>query len=1034
MKKYILPLMLLFLSLYLFGCKNHHLNNNNNIPNADSIEIIKHKTSGDTLEQTITITDTEIVNYIVDNLNSLTLKKMDYIKPNVVMYTLVFYESGVEVKQVNIKSNTYLSFSGDNTPYAITKGELDLEYLDALFTPPKEEETIKQLIIDAYEKKYNVEISCGVSIITKFDNNGKQVVSFKIGDYADDIVWAEKVGGVTFYYRNSLKILIYYNDEIYTLQEAFAIDLLNQENLIDIARIQNENCKLGHSWDEGVIDHKVPTGEKVLVKKCYVCGETKIEPIEDVICNVIVNDVNFHYVETGYCELETSYNLIYSKNDLTRYYENNKEKYNLENNIYATRFLEVCDSYTSTFFENNVLILIPTSVGNTADELVITSYQVDDEYFIINVETHCPESDVEGATVMVGCHLFLEVKEEHLNNAQYIKIIKDGIWDNEPKQERKLSDWYKFLNTVNVEDIQEVQWINYRGSIAPGALQDTKFSNDETDISNIFNYFKNLKLELTEPDQIEEIEPGYAPKYYAFVTEDEIYYIYLNSYFNKNSAFYTIDYKVPEITNAIAANNILDHSAKHNVYFTTKSDPWVLDEISYLGDLMISEYDNDTKYHMSDELYIDFNGIKIRIIDEKHFEYGQKYYEIIGIVDFSEIYLKMAPISARKNNYTVTVYYSIEELDALLEIKYMDDQTVECSAITSILRKESKDIFSNWYLYLDKECTILFEDTVITDDIIVYATRNAPERNEADVYSLTITGRVEYVIEDITGEYQENSLIMITTQTLIDADIEVYVNGVKAEKDKNSNHEGTELFMFNMPSEDAVVEIKVVTSKYFTVTLHDLDDYQWVNDLDKNDIIKVKYESVAVGIAPGNLVNIVYSNDPEDISNLYDSIILARYIEMDAKYAVMDGGGYRKYEFITEDKTYSIYLSNGFITSQQNHPSADVTELKYYKFLGEYYTFTNPSLECNSFLVYNDTYQAYNAVDDTLIGEYEGLGGFEFIPYEGLIVDWVTPYYIETQFGRVDIHTNGIIYLKEGNTFTYYQIVGDKDFSFLFGN
>ena len=123
--------------------------------------------------------------------------------------------------------------------------------------------------------------------------------------------------------------------------------------------------------------------------------------------------------------------------------------------------------------------------------------------------------------------------------------------------------------------------------------------------------------------------------------------------------------------------------------------------------------------------------------------------------------------------------------------------------------------------------------------------------NNGNVYSLTLTGAVEYVIEDITGEYAENSLIMISTQTLMDADIEVYVNGMKAEKDKTSNHKGTELFMFSMPSEDAVVEIKVVTSKYFTVTLHDLDDYKWVNELDKKDIIKVKYESGAIGIAPG---------------------------------------------------------------------------------------------------------------------------------------------------------------------------------------
>ena len=133
---------------------------------------------------------------------------------------------------------------------------------------------------------------------------------------------------------------------------------------------------------------------------------------------------------------------------------------------------------------------------------------------------------------------------------------------------------------------------------------------------------------------------------------------------------------------------------------------------------------------MSDELYIDFDGIKIRIIDETHFEYNKKYYEIIGTVDFSKIYLKMAPISARKAIYTVTVNcLNAEELDSILEIKYMDDQIVEYSVITSILREGSDDFFRTWYLYLDEECTIPFEDTVITSDITVFATQEAPEGN-----------------------------------------------------------------------------------------------------------------------------------------------------------------------------------------------------------------------------------------------------------------------------------------------------------------
>lgn len=584
MKKYILPIMLLVLSVFSFSC-SLNFEQNDIIPKSDSIEITKHPTSGEGVDQIITVRDTEVVKHITDNLNSLSLEEMDYIKPHAVMYTLVFYGESTEVKQVNIESKKHLSFSDDNNPYAVTKGELDLDYLDALFTPLSEEETIEQLIVNAYKEKYDATYEVGVDkIYMKLTKDELLVVPYLIDSFADDALGGETINGINFHYRDSRRIEVYYAGRSYTLQEAVDKNLLTLENLIDIAKIQNENCKLGHSWNEGQLT-QVPGGGEDMLYTCLVCGETTSERV-----------------------------------------------------------------------------------------------------------------------------------------------------------------------------------------------------------------------------------------------------------------------------------------------------------------------------------------------------------------------------------------------------------------------------------------------------------------NNGNVYSLTLTGAVEYVIEDITGEYAENSLIMISTQTLIDADIEVYVNGMKAEKDKTSNHEGTELFMFSMPSEDAVVEIKVVTSKYFTVTLHDLDDYQWVNELDKNDIIKVKYESSAIGIAPGNLINIVYSTDPEDISKLYDAIILARYIETDMEYAVMDGGGYCKYEFITNDKTYSVYLPNGFITSQQNHHSADVTELKYYKFLGEHYTFTNPSLECNSFLVYNDTYQAYSVEDDTLIGEYEGLNEFEFAPYEGTLVERLTPYYIETQFGRVYIHTNDIIYLKDGNTFTYFQIVGNKDFSFLFNN
>lgn len=577
MRKYILPLFLLFLSLCLLGC----INQNINVPKSDSIKITKHGTVFDA-DQSITITDPEVVNYITNNLNSLTLEGMDYIKPNMIIYTLVFYDEINEVKQVNIKSSKYLSFSGDNTPYAIKEGELDLDYLDKLFTPLTDDE-IKQLIINAYVKKYDVRDAVDVDkVYMKLTKNDELIIPYLIDHFADDVLGSEKVSDINFYYRDSRRIEVYYNYNSYSLQEAVDNNLLNKGNLIDIAKIQNENCNLGHSWDEGELI-QVPGGGKDLMHICLICG-------------------------------------------------------------------------------------------------VKTTDRVDDE----------------------------------------------------------------------------------------------------------------------------------------------------------------------------------------------------------------------------------------------------------------------------------------------------------------------------------------------------------------ETYSLSFIGAVEYLKEDISGEYGPTSTITIITEKLIDADIEVYANGEKIDVVTKAVPDNGWYYQFGMPSEDVIVEIRVVTIEY--TCLSDLDDYKWVDELDKNDIIKVRREISAVGIEPGNLVDIIYSTNSVDINNLYNAIFLAQYVNVEYNDVVVDGGGYLKYDFITNDKVYSITIYNGFISSHHNDNICDVTQLKYYKFLGEHYSFNDPLLECNSFLVYNNNYKVYNASDNSLIGDYEGLDDYEFILYEGGITGVESPYYIETSFGRVYIHNKDIIYLKEGNTFIYYKIVGNKNFSFLFNN
>ena len=87
----------------------------------------------------------------------------------------------------------------------------------------------------------------------KLQKDGLLVIPYLINSFADSALGGETVNDIQFYYRDSRRIEVYYAGRSYNLEEAVEKNLLTQENLINIAKIQNENCKLGHSWNDGTI-------------------------------------------------------------------------------------------------------------------------------------------------------------------------------------------------------------------------------------------------------------------------------------------------------------------------------------------------------------------------------------------------------------------------------------------------------------------------------------------------------------------------------------------------------------------------------------------------------------------------------------------------------------------------------------------------------------------------------------------------------------------------------------------------------------
>ena len=207
-----------------------------------------------------------------------------------------------------------------------------------------------------------------------------------------------------------------------------------------------------------------------------------------------------------------------------------------------------------------------------------------------------------------------------------------------------------------------------------------------------------------------------------------------------------------------------------------------------------------------------------------------------------------------------------------------------------------------------------------------------------------------------------------------------------------------------------------------------LDDlYTWINGLQESNIVQVRFEFAYIGVAPGRLKDISYSTDRSDIKNTYQ-LLFRKLTAVSDKQGQIVGGSYVKYDFLTADnKTYSIKVSNNIVMI--NH--------QYYR-LNEnfYYAFEHPDRDCHSFITYDtpyfDEYEIYSYENEGVkIGDYNGLGEFEFCRYDGVIEN-APRFYLKNPVLNLLILSDDLFMIEHDNDTIVYQIIGEKNFSALF--
>ena len=129
MRKYIALVLALVCVLGLVGCSNSLIKE---IDKATKIEVVQYDKSNGTEIGTVALTEEASIKCIVDNLNSLKLKKMSYNEPTVLEYKLTFFNAeGETIETISIPANDWVDFDGSF--HSITSGEFDGAYIAGLF-------------------------------------------------------------------------------------------------------------------------------------------------------------------------------------------------------------------------------------------------------------------------------------------------------------------------------------------------------------------------------------------------------------------------------------------------------------------------------------------------------------------------------------------------------------------------------------------------------------------------------------------------------------------------------------------------------------------------------------------------------------------------------------------------------------------------------------------------------------------------------------------------------------------------------------
>ena len=192
--------------------------------------------------------------------------------------------------------------------------------------------------------------------------------------------------------------------------------------------------------------------------------------------------------------------------------------------------------------------------------------------------------------------------------------------------------------------------------------------------------------------------------------------------------------------------------------------------------------------------------------------------------------------------------------------------------------------------------------------------------------------------------------------------------------------------------------------------------FLWAKDLTPTAIYKVRYENGDIGVVPGCLKTILYSEDSDDIVRAY-ALLEANIKRVGLNEPPLCGGSYDKFTFFTKEGSYSVKVVNGLLDGGQ-YRLADYSP---------YGALRNPNCRAFGLIGYGLGQTRVRRMSDGEKSTVDHVLEMEFVRIDA--IEGLEPkYLVEGFIGPMFVYGPDIIAYQQ----EFYRVIGEHNFEALF--